>query len=445
MINTCSLYLYTLLKASWREKTSSSGFFLTQPRLPRGRARCSLSRRAAPEHTPFHLNKPLIKHILHRKKHPYTQPKTQAPDQSPRRERRQSMLVRPARLCYKKATTMNNLLATYIHHIDPVIVNIPSTPLAVRWYGLAYVAGFILGYMVLVQLSRRHLYCVEEKKLGDFITAVCLFGVLMGGRLGEFFFYWLPQHGLSGLWSDPLWVLRVWEGGMASHGGILGVLIVAILWGRKNGWSLLGVCDGLAIVCTIGLFFGRVANFINGELYGRICSADNPLAMKFPQEMVEMPAEKVAAVRRAVEQAAGAPLESLRMTDAQGNITETSFDALMRLIRENDSVRETLGQFLNPRYPSQLFEALGEGLIIFIVLIWLRLTWKNAPAGIFSALFCFLYAAGRISTECFREPDAPLWGCITRGQYLSFAVVALGLVFLFFALRKRNSEQKPTI
>lgn len=350
-----------------------------------------------------------------------------------------SGLVNPAPLCYKTSTIMSNLLATYIHHIDPIIVNLPHTPLAVRWYGLAYVAGFILGYLVLRQLSRRNLYCVEPKALSDFITAVCLFGVLVGGRLGEFFFYWLPAHGLAGLCADPLWVLRVWEGGMASHGGILAVLLVACIWARRHKWPMLGVCDGLAIVCTIGLFFGRVANFINGELYGRACAADNPLAMKFPQELLELPATTQQQAILAMEQAAGAPLDALR-TAADGG----TMDTILRLTRESEGVREALGQYLTPRYPSQLFEALGEGLIIFIVLITLRLVWKKAPAGIFSGLFCFMYAAARIFTECYREPDAPMWGDITRGQYLSFGVIALGLVFFFCAFYSKAKENSPT-
>lgn len=334
---------------------------------------------------------------------------------------------------------MSALLATYVHHLDPIIVNLPHTPLAIRWYGLAYVMGFVLGYLVLLQLSKRDLYCVSPKKLSDFITIVCLAGVLLGGRLGEFFFYWLPEHGLSGFLTDPLWPLRVWEGGMASHGGILAVLLVAVIYAVRNKLPIAGVCDGLAIVCPIGLFFGRVANFINGELYGRICSADYPLAVKFPQELVELPAAQQQQAISALEQLVSAPLSSLRAVNDAGQFTESTLDVIMRLTRESEVFRDTLAQFLHPRYPSQLFEAAGEGLLLFIVLISLRLVWKHAPAGIFSALFCFLYAAARISVECFKEPDAPTWGAITRGQFLSFFVVALGCAFLFAALRHRKS------
>ena len=336
-----------------------------------------------------------------------------------------------------------NALATYIHNLDPVLLDIPHTPLAVRWYGLAYIAGFILGYLVLLQLSKRKLYCVEADKLGDFVTAVCIFGVLMGGRLGEFFFYWLPEHGLSGLLNDPLWVVRVWEGGMASHGCIIAVLLVAIWYCRKNKLSIPAVTDGLAIVCTIGLFCGRVANFINGELYGRACCATNALAMKFPQELFTLTMDKQVQARVAIDHALGDPLEKFMFRNEMGEITEGYADAVLRLAREYPAVADAIAPFLTPRYPSQLFEAAGEGLILFVVLISMRLLWRNAPAGIFSAVFCLLYAAARMTCECFKEPDANVWYGITQGQMLSFIIIALGIVFLGIALK--NLKSTPSL
>ncbi len=326
-------------------------------------------------------------------------------------------------------------LASYIHHLDPILVEIPGTPLALRWYGLAYVAGFVLGYLVLQWLSRKNLYCVSTEKLGDFVTAVCLFGVLAGGRLGEFFFYWLPERGWQGVVQDPTWVFRVWEGGMASHGGILGVLLVTLWYARKYKLSYPALMDGLAIVSPIGLFFGRVANFINGELYGRIVDAASPLAMKFPQEFYTLSPQKQLETLAALRHTAG--VDTLNQLSLPG---EMLHDTIRRVCRENEAMRDTLGQFLSPRYPSQLFEALGEGLLIFIVLLVLRLYWRKAPAGIFAALFAFMYAAARIVCECFKEPDAALWQGITRGQYLSCIIAALGLFFLIPAIRQwRNS------
>ncbi len=325
--------------------------------------------------------------------------------------------------------------ATYIHNLDPVILNIPGTPLALRWYGLAYVAGFILGYMVLRWLSKKQLYCVSQDKLGDYITLVCIFGVLMGGRLGEFFFYWLPSHGWKGLMADPCWVFRVWEGGMASHGGIICVILTAIWYAWRNKLSATELIDGLAIVSPIGLFFGRVANFINGELYGRITDAANPIAIKFPMEIFTLqPLQQIQAIT-AVEHAAGNRLSALAQPG------EAFFDILSRLCRENTAVREALGQFLNPRYPSQLFEALGEGMLIFIVLLAIRLAWRNAPAGIFAALFGLLYAAARITCEAFKEPDAWVWHGVTQGQLLSLFIAAIGIMFLFISIRNFKKQK----
>ncbi len=333
-----------------------------------------------------------------------------------------------------------NALATYIHHLDPIIWQIPGTPLAFRWYGLAYVAGFILGYLVLLWLSKRELYCVKADKLGDFITGVCVFGVLMGGRLGEFFFYWLPEHGLSGFLADPTWPFRVWEGGMASHGGIIGVLLVALWYARKHQLSFPAVLDGLAIVSPLGICFGRLANFINGELYGRATEAGNAIAMKFPLEIYSLPATLRTEAYAAVLRVSPEPLPAF----IPGDPTYSPWARMIELCQSSEAVRDALAPFLTPRYPSQLFEAAGEGALIFIVLFALRLAWKKAPAGIFCALFAFLYAMARIAAECFKEPDAPVWGAITRGQYLSFGIAALGVGFLIYALRHKKHPGTAT-
>ncbi len=328
-------------------------------------------------------------------------------------------------------------LATYTHHLDPVILELPGTPLALRWYGLAYVAGFFIGFLVLRMLSRRSLYCMPEKKLSDFITGIAVFGVLLGGRLGEFFFYWLPREGFSGLAADPLWVLRVWEGGMASHGGILGVICVCLYYAKRYKLPFVPMLDGLAIVAPIGLCFGRLANFINGELYGRVASASNGIAMKFPLEIRELlatnPAKWMQMQLAAVQASPVSPPDHVRSYGAFN-------DWIIMMSREHESVRIAISEYLTPRYPSQLFESFFEGFIIFVVLITLRLTWKKAPAGIFCAIFGFMYAAGRIFCEYYREPEDALWMNFTRGQYLSFGVILAAVPFLVYALRTRKKQ-----
>ena len=327
------------------------------------------------------------------------------------------------------------VLATYFHNLDPILYDLPGTPLAIRWYGLAYVAGFICGYLVLRWLSQRNQFVLNHEKLGDYVTFICIAGILAGGRLGEFFFYWLPQNGWNGFVSDPLWVFRVWEGGMASHGGILGVILASLWFAWRNKVSVVKLLDGMTMACPLGIMFGRVANFINGELYGRVTDAANPIAVRFPMEIFELPAQQQVQAIVAVEHAAGGRISTLTQPN------ETFYDTLTRLCRENDAVREALAPFLTPRIPSQLFEALGEGLLLFIILISIRLLWKKAPDGIFASLFCFLYAAARITCECFKEPDAGVWHGITQGQLLSLAVVAIGVIFFFIALRNYKSQK----
>lgn len=320
-----------------------------------------------------------------------------------------------------------NLLASYIHNLDPILVEVPGTAFAVRWYGLAYLMGFLLGFLLLRSLSAKNLYCVEKSKLGDFITLVCLFGVVCGGRLGEFFFYWLPKHGFSGFMDDPSWVFRVWEGGMASHGGILGVALVALYYARKHNLNFAAVLDGLAIAAPIGLFFGRVANFINGELYGRVCGEDSCVAVKFPQAIVELPAAEQASVFYSVYYKTG--------------LEPRTFEELTQLCRDNEVCRELVANAVPARYPSQLFEAFGEGLLILAVLLLVRLRWKNAPAGLFAGLFGVLYAIARVACECFKEPDDAVWMGITKGQWLSFGIFGIGLAFLFYAFMHKNGAK----
>ena len=228
------------------------------------------------------------------------------------------VLVTGCSLWYKLCV-MTSLLAASVHHLDPILIESPGTALAVRWYGLAYLAGFVLGYLLLLHLSKRKLYCIEPEKLSDFIALqVCLIGVVCGGRLGEFFFYWLTANGFSGFLEDPTWVFRVWEGGMASHGGIIGVILMALYYARRNQLSFPRVLDGLAIAAPIGLCFGRVANFINGELYGRVCDAGSALAMKFPLSFYELATETRYQARMALESAMKVPYESLSCAMGRG-------------------------------------------------------------------------------------------------------------------------------
>jgi phosphatidylglycerol:prolipoprotein diacylglycerol transferase len=165
-------------------------------------------------------------------------------------------------------------LAYYLHNLDPFVFHLTKT-FGPRWYGLAYVMAFVCGYALLFWLSQTGYADIHKSQVGDYITWAALFGVMVGGRIGYVLFY-KPE-----MLREPLSILRVWEGGMSSHGGMLGLVIFTFLYTRKYKISYTNLGDNLCVVAPIGLFFGRCANFINGELYGRATQV--PWAVQFPK------------------------------------------------------------------------------------------------------------------------------------------------------------------
>ena len=317
------------------------------------------------------------------------------------------------------------VIAQYIHDLNPVALPIYGN-LAIRWYGLAYLAGFVAGFLLLRHLARRGLWVLKPEKTADFIAAAAMFGVFLGGRLGYLFMYQLPEQGWSKILSDPLMIFRVWEGGMASHGGILGLVFVTWFYAKKEKVTFAGLGDGLCVVGPLGLFFGRVANFINGELYGRIIEGMVPWAVRFPLSLMK----ESESVQRDAWQAC-AEIEPSLM-DAQ------SMETLIAVARKNPEVSQTLGDFLPPRHPSQIYEGLLEGALLFAILWWVRTRYKNAPDGLLTGLFFALYAGFRIFGEQFREPDAALVGSLTRGQFFSLFMFVFAALFLLHAWRGRK-------
>lgn len=313
------------------------------------------------------------------------------------------------------------MFATYVHDLNPVLLRITDA-IQLRWYGLAYLMGFVAGFFLLRNLARRGLWVLKPEQTGDFIAAAALFGVFLGGRLGYMFFYQLPKVGWGELAKDPLMVLRVWEGGMASHGGILGLVIFTWFYARKHKVTWTGLGDGLCVVAPVGLFFGRAANFINGELYGRV--ADGVAwAVKFPLSLNEAPAEVQSAAWQACTRV------EPKLADAE------SLDALIVAVRENPRVAEALGDFLPPRHPSQIYEGLLEGALLFAILWVVRTRFPKAPDGLLTGLFFGLYAVFRIIGEQFREPDAAMVGMLTKGQFFSLFMFLFAAAFLFHAWR----------
>jgi phosphatidylglycerol:prolipoprotein diacylglycerol transferase len=257
-------------------------------------------------------------------------------------------------------------------HIDPVIFAIG--PLQVRWYGLMYVLGFAAS-LLLVKHQIKKFGFKELDVHFENLNLVLIISLVLGGRLGYVLFYNLPYY-----FSHPSEVLATWQGGMSFHGGMLGVIIGGIIFCRIKGLEFWRVADFYTVTIPIGLGLGRIGNFINGELYGRV--TDVSWGMVFP---------------------GGGPL---------------------------------------PRHPSQLYESFLEGLVLFIIL-WIlkdrQYPPSSWPSGTMVSLFLILYGIFRIGVELFREPDAQLGfiaGGMTMGQLLSSLMIVAGIVI--FLIRKKQ-------
>lgn len=326
------------------------------------------------------------------------------------------------------------MFATYVHHLDPIALK--AGFLTLRWYGLAYLGGFVAGYFLLRYLAQRKMWVLKPEEAGDFIAAAALFGVFIGGRLGYVLFYQIldSNHGWQSVMQDPLGILRVWEGGMASHGGILGLVIFTWVYSRRKKVSWTGLGDGLCVVAPVGLFFGRVANFINGELYGRVAPGVS-WAMKFPMTLRENKVEAANFTNAADALSAVVP-GLLEHPDGRVKANDEIFSGMLQATRSSPEARAALEPYLEPRHPSQLYEAALEGALLFTILWIVRIRCPKAPHGLLTGLFFGLYAIFRIFAEQFREPDAALVAMITKGQFLSFFMIAFSAAFLFKAYRQ---------
>ena len=321
------------------------------------------------------------------------------------------------------------LAESYLHTLSPFLLRI-SGDIGLRWYGLAYLAGFVVaGHIMsrLVKTGRSPLAC---KKIdpGSLLTSLIV-GVIVGGRLGFALFY-QPQI----LWtfspSFPFWeLLAIHKGGMASHGGMLGVLIASGWFVRKNNLDLYDtfhVADLAAFCATPGLFFGRLANFVNAELWGEpIATRPAPWwSVKYPNEMLPGHPDSVPSV--VAEVAAAFPNEP-------ANSIHT------KLIEGDQVVQEAVKPLLTPYWPSQLVQALAEGPLLAAILCiaW----WRPKQPGMIGALFLCCYGPLRLLTEMIRQPDAGIdriFG-LSRGQLLSVGMVLGGLLLL--ALVRKSSRR----
>lgn len=260
-------------------------------------------------------------------------------------------------------------------HIDPVILNLGFGGLKIRWYGVMYIISFVLGWMLSRYRAKRFHLPWKTDQITDLIF-YAMFGVLLGGRLGYFLFY-TPHR----LWEAPFDLLKIWQGGMSFHGGLLGVGIAFLLYGHWRRRSFFAITDFIVPVVPLGLIAGRLGNFINGELWGRITTV--PWGMVFPHA---------------------------------GHL---------------------------PRHPSQLYEALLEGVLLGAILWYYGR--KQRALGALTACFLTWYGALRFLVEFFRQPDWQLgfvFGPLTMGQLLSIPMVCIGICLWYFNAKKAKNNVK---
>jgi phosphatidylglycerol---prolipoprotein diacylglyceryl transferase len=273
-------------------------------------------------------------------------------------------------------------LALPFPNFDPVLISVG--PFAIRWYALAYIAGILGGWLYARALIRNERLWSGKAPLtladfDDFVLWVTL-GIILGGRLGYVLFY-NPTY----FASHPLEIVQLWKGGMSFHGGIVGCVIASAVFARLRGLPGLALSDVACAVAPIGLFLGRIANFINSELWGR--TSDVPWAIVFP---------------------GAGPL---------------------------------------PRHPSQLYEATLEGLVLLVALALLMRAGALQRPGMITGAFCLGYGIARIACEFFREPDPQLgflWGGLTMGMLLSLPLILAGIALIVVARRAKPLPQVVT-
>ena len=292
----------------------------------------------------------------------------------------------------------------YLHQIDPIAIRLPEIfhlhP-AVHWYGIMYLLAFGAAWW----LGRRRIRAgrlpgVDETAFGDLMFYGML-GAVLGGRLGYILFYDLPTYV-----QHPLQVFKVWEGGMSFHGGLLGVLLGTWLWSRRRSLHFFDVADFIAPLVPPGLGFGRIGNFINGELWGKYTDAN--WGVIFPH--------------------AEAPLAGLSPAQLQAQFASGALDRYAR-------------------HPSPLYQAVLEGLVLFVVLWWY--SRKPRPRYAVAGWFALLYGVFRFAVEFVRVPDAQLgylaFGWLTMGQLLSLPLVAIGLFWLWRSRRAPTLQPRPAM
>lgn len=319
--------------------------------------------------------------------------------------------------------------------------------------------AFLCGYLFIRALSQRGRVLIPKEKISDFVFFYSVLGVLIGGRFGYVLFY-SPDLLIRFSTQFPFWgPLYVNEGGMSSHGGMIGVALACFLFSHRHKIPFLHSFDLTVPVAALGFFFGRIANFINGELFGRVAPNGTWWAMKFPTEMMDWLFTKDQAKLQALSpviEKLGEVKQSGQWLPAIHQETWTKwvldehpnlFSYLQFLIQQtqmnNRAIIDGLAPFLTPRYPSQLLQSLLEGLAVFVLLniIWI----KPKRPGVLCVSFSLLYGLARILGEGYRQPDIDmgyeLFG-LTRGQWLSLILILIGILLSLLCLFPFSPKNK---
>lgn len=306
-----------------------------------------------------------------------------------------------------------HVLAHYLHDLNPFVIRFTDA-FGVRWYGLAYVFAFVVVYFGVKRLSERGWCMLKPTEVADFVTFAALLGVMVGGRLG-----YMLLHDTENFLRSPWIFFQINKGGMASHGGIAGLTVYIFAYARWKGYRAMNLGDAIVIPACLGLFFGRIANFINGELFGRVASV--PWAVKFPAEIHHSTFDPA----------------SRAQLDPFGPLPLGSYE-LMQKAAADPAFAAALESALNPRHPSQIYQALMEGLLLFLILLVLRTRVPRLPEGSLTAVFFGGYAVLRIIGEVFREPDsgtALVFGIMSNNQFFTLFLLLIAVGFTLAALR----------
>ncbi len=316
------------------------------------------------------------------------------------------------------------MLAVIVHTLDPFAIEI-SSGFGIRWYGISYAAGFFLGWLLLRELARRERIGLTMLQVSDLMTYLIM-GVVIGGRVGHVVFY-EPHLLITFHYSLPWWgLLDIHKGGMSSHGGIIGSMIASVLFARRVRLPILHLFDCVAFVAPFGLCFGRLANWVNGELWGKplpeSMQANPPWwAVKYPAEILEsnFPVAKLASLQSLVNPAEPLPEAVYRAA----------------YLHRTD-VLAKLEPLLTAYYPSNFIQAFTDGPILLLVMV---IVWLNPRRpGVIAGVFLVTYGAARTTSEQFRQIDDGVFmiGSLTLPMLLSLAMIAAGIALIVLASRQ---------